>query len=92
MSTRIFVLTGIAVLGLGLPGGIASAQEKLDVFATTGMIGDAARQVGGDLVEIRTLMGPGVDPHAYRQTRTDIVAMAQADLVLWHGLYPEAQM
>ena len=37
-------------------------------------------------------MGPGVDPHAYRQTRTDIVAMTKADLVLWHGLYLEAQM
>ena len=37
-------------------------------------------------------MGPGVDPHSYRQTRTDIAAMARADLVLWHGLYLEAQM
>jgi manganese/zinc/iron transport system substrate-binding protein len=37
-------------------------------------------------------MGPGVDPHAYRQTRSDIVATASADLVLWHGLYLEAQM
>ena len=37
-------------------------------------------------------MGPGVDPHAYRQTRSDIVAMARADLVLWHGLYLEAQL
>jgi manganese/zinc/iron transport system substrate-binding protein len=37
-------------------------------------------------------MGPGVDPHAYRQTRTDIVALANADLVLWNGLYLEAQM
>jgi manganese/zinc/iron transport system substrate-binding protein len=37
-------------------------------------------------------MGPGVDPHAYRQTRTDIVAMTRADVVLWHGLYLEAQM
>jgi manganese/zinc/iron transport system substrate-binding protein len=62
------------------------------VVATTGMIADAAREVGGDLVEVRALMGPGVDPHAYRQTRSDIVAMANADLVLWHGLYLEAQM
>jgi manganese/zinc/iron transport system substrate-binding protein len=37
-------------------------------------------------------MGPGVDPHSYRQTRSDIVAMAKADLVLWHGLYLEAQL
>src|SRR6056297_3078196 len=70
----------------------AAAQDRLQVIATTGMIADAAREVGGDLVEVRALMGPGVDPHAYRQTRTDIVAMANADLVLWHGLYLEAQM
>ncbi len=37
-------------------------------------------------------MGPGVDPHSYRQTRSDIVAMTRADVVLWHGLYLEAQM
>ncbi len=67
-------------------------SAPLDVVATTSMIADAARQVGGDLVSVRALMGPGVDPHAYRQTRTDIVAMTRADLVLWHGLYLEAQM
>lgn len=70
----------------------AWAQDPLKVVATTGMIADAARQVGGDEVEVKGLMGPGVDPHAYRQTRTDIVAMTRADLILWHGLYLEAQM
>ncbi len=70
----------------------AQAQSVLQVVATTGMIADAARQVGGDLVEVNGLMGPGVDPHSYRQTRSDIVSMTRADLVLWHGLYLEAQM
>jgi manganese/zinc/iron transport system substrate-binding protein len=56
------------------------------------MIADAARQVAGDRAEVRALMGPGVDPHSYRQTRSDIAAMARADLVLWHGLYLEAQL
>lgn len=70
----------------------AWAQERLKVVATTGMIADAARQIGGDEVEVKGLMGPGVDPHAYRQTRSDIVAMTRADLILWHGLYLEAQM
>lgn len=73
-------------------GSVGASEPKLKVVATTGMIADAARQVGGDLVEVKALMGPGVDPHAYRQTRTDIVALAKADLVLWHGLYLEAQM
>lgn len=56
------------------------------------MIADAARQVGGTEVSVKALMGPGIDPHAYRQTRTDIVAMTRADLTLRHGLYLEAQM
>ncbi|GAA6159140.1 zinc ABC transporter substrate-binding protein [Ruegeria sp. HU-ET01832] len=70
----------------------AHAETPLKVVATTGMIADAVRQVGGDQVEVKGLMGPGVDPHAYRQTRSDIVAMTRADLTLWHGLYLEAQM
>jgi manganese/zinc/iron transport system substrate-binding protein len=85
-------LATITGLWVALAAGMAPAQDRLDVVATTGMIADAAREVGGDLVNVRALMGPGVDPHAYRQTRSDIVAMAEADLVLWHGLYLEAQM
>lgn len=98
LSKRRFLGRAAAAVALatiaGLIGaGPAMAQSRpFKVVATTGMIADAARQVGGDLVEVRALMGPGVDPHAYRQTRTDIVAMTQADLVLWHGLYLEAQM
>jgi manganese/zinc/iron transport system substrate-binding protein len=76
-------------VGLAAP---AWAEAPVTVVATTGMVADAARAVGGDLVSVQALMGPGVDPHAYRQTRTDILALTRADLVLWHGLYLEAQM
>lgn len=88
--TVLKLLAATAVLPL--TAARALAQPPLKVVATTGMIADAARQVGGDLVQVRALMGPGVDPHSYRQTRTDIVAMTRADLVLRHGLYLEAQM
>ncbi|MEO1542595.1 MAG: zinc ABC transporter substrate-binding protein [Pseudomonadota bacterium] len=74
------------------PQAKATDQPIINVVATTGMIADAARRVGGDHVSVKALMGSGVDPHAYRQTRTDIRAMTRADLVLWHGLYLEAQM
>jgi len=83
---------GLVAAILSILSTAAYAQDRLDVVATTGMIADAVREVGGDLVEVSALMGPGVDPHAYRQTRSDIVATANADLVLWHGLYLEAQM
>jgi manganese/zinc/iron transport system substrate-binding protein len=85
------LMTAAALLAAsGLPA--AADDDRLSVVTTTGMIADAVANVGGDLVEVRALMGPGVDPHAYRQTRSDIVAMTQADLVLWHGLYLEAQL
>jgi len=70
----------------------ALAGRQYAIVATTGMIADAAKVIGGDLVAVKGLMGPGVDPHAYRQTRSDIVAMTRADLVLWNGLFLEAQM
>ncbi|MCT4608323.1 MAG: zinc ABC transporter substrate-binding protein [Pelagimonas sp.] len=70
----------------------AFAAAPLNVVATTGMIADAARAIAGDQATITALMGPGVDPHAYRQTRSDIVAMTRADLVLWNGLFLEAQL
>jgi manganese/zinc/iron transport system substrate-binding protein len=84
------LLLGLAVAPL-LPG-LARAQAPLRVVATTGMIADTARVLGGDAVTVQALMGPGVDPHSYRQTRSDIAALVNADLTLWHGLYLEAQM
>lgn len=84
-------LAGVSALAWNvLP---AAAQDRpLQVVATTGMIADAMTRIGGEAVEVTALMGAGVDPHSYRQTRADILAMGQADLVVWHGLYLEAQL
>lgn len=93
VSRRLFLvcLTTINIV-CALTSLANAAEEKLKIAATTGMIADSAKQIGGDLVEIKALMGPGVDPHSYRQTRSDIAGLTKADLVLWHGLYLEAQM
>lgn len=71
---------------------MAHAATRLRVVATTGMIADAARAIAGEAADVTALMGPGVDPHSYRQTRSDIVALSRADLILRNGLYLEAQM
>lgn len=95
MVSRRSAIAGFVAAGL-LPNALArpvfAQGRKLDVVTTTGMIADAVRQVAGPRVNVRSLMGPGVDPHSYRQTRSDIAAMTRADLVLWHGLYLEAQL
>ncbi len=91
LSRRDLLMTSFSAAALaGTP--LRAQTAPLSVVATTGMIADAARRVGGPHVEVKALMGPGVDPHSYRQTRTDIQAAIRADLVLWHGLYLEAQM
>ncbi len=89
-TDRRSLLLGLA--GTALLPQAAFAQDMLAVTATTGMIADAARHIGGDAVKVVALMGAGVDPHSYRQTRSDIVSLLRADLVLWNGLYLEAQM
>ncbi|MFN3825917.1 MAG: metal ABC transporter solute-binding protein, Zn/Mn family [Pseudorhodobacter sp.] len=85
----------LLTLGGGLVSALAMsaplrAATPLRIVATTGMIADAARAIAGGGVQ--GLMGPGVDPHGYRQTRSDIAALVRADLVLWHGLRLEAQL
>lgn len=94
LNRRNALLSGgaAALASVAFRSGPAFAAAPATVVATTGMIADAARVIGGEAVEVRALMGAGVDPHSYRQTRSDIVAMAKADLVLAHGLYLEAQM
>lgn len=90
MFNRRYFLT-TAAAALTLPASV-SASGPVSVVATTGMIADAVRAVGGPDVTLTSLMGSGIDPHSYRQTRADIVALTRADVVFWNGLYLEAQM
>jgi manganese/zinc/iron transport system substrate-binding protein len=90
MTRRAFG-AGLAA-GLAAPALARADAPPLSVAATTGMVADLARAVGGARVGVQALMGPGVDPHGYRQTRTDVLALSRADLILWNGLYLEAQL
>ncbi|MDP9351869.1 MAG: zinc ABC transporter substrate-binding protein, partial [Chloroflexota bacterium] len=56
------------------------------------MVGDAVARVGGDRVEVETLMGPGVDPHLYKPSESDVLDIAEADIVLYVGLHLEGRM
>lgn len=49
-------------------------------------------RVGGDRVEVETLMGPGVDPHLYKPSESDVLDIAEADIVLYVGLHLEGRM
>ena len=58
---------------------------KLRVVATTSIIGDVAAQVGGDAIELTTLMAPGLDPHSYEPSARALTAVANAHLIIING-------
>lgn len=62
------------------------------IVATTGMVGDLARNIGGDRVTVEALMGAGVDPHLYKATASDITKLSGADIVLYSGFALEGKM
>lgn len=68
------------------------SDRPVRVVATTGMIADAVRNVGGEHVEVTGLMGPGVDPHLYRPTASDVSALDNADIIFYNGLELEGRM
>ena len=63
----------------------ASAAE-LKVVASFSIIADFAKNVGGDRVEVTTLVGPDGDAHVYEPRPADAVAVSKADVVLVNGL------
>ena len=84
------VLAALAVL-LAVPAP-AHAHARLSIVTTIAQIAEPLRQVVGEHARVTSLMGEGIDPHLYRPTRSDMAALAQADLIFWNGLHLEAQM
>lgn len=68
------------------------ADRPIRIVTTTGMVTDIVQQVGGERVSVTGLMGPGVDPHLYKATESNVAALQNADLIFYSGLHLEAQM
>lgn len=83
----LFTLIGLSLLILSF-----SAQAKLKVVTTTGMIADLAQNIGGQQIEVTALMGSGVDPHLYKATQGDLRRLSRADIILYNGLHLEGKM
>ena len=76
-----------AAIACAFVGPQAAAQaEPLQVVASFSIIGDFARNVGGDRVQVQTLVPVNGDAHVYEPKPTDVVAFKKADLILENGL------
>jgi zinc/manganese transport system substrate-binding protein len=62
------------------------AQDRLNVVASFSILGDFARNVGGERVSVTTLVGPDGDVHVYTPAPVDAKKIADAKLVIINGL------
>jgi manganese/zinc/iron transport system substrate-binding protein len=69
-----------------------AAAPRLRVTTTVSMLTDLVRDVGGERVAVEGLMGPGVDPHLYKATASDITRLGRAQVVFYVGLHLEGKM
>ncbi|MBP2241285.1 manganese/zinc/iron transport system substrate-binding protein [Cytobacillus eiseniae] len=67
-------------------------NERIIVTTTIGQIADAVSHIGGEKVEVLSLMGPGTDPHLYKATQGDMAKLEKADVIFYNGLYLEGKI
>jgi zinc/manganese transport system substrate-binding protein len=80
---RALAVTALAALFVA---GSAHAQDRLRVIASFSILGDFVKNVGGDRVEVATLVGPNGNAHVYAPSPGDAKKVADAKLVFVNGL------
>lgn len=88
MKKRLLRLLMLAALagpaGFSLP--CPAGEKPLEVVASFSILGDMAREIGGEAVHVTVLAGPDADMHAFQPKPDDAKAVAQADIILINGL------
>jgi len=92
MKKRVVMQVGLALAALVAWAGSAGAADKVKAVASFSILGDMVRQVGGDRVEVLTLVAPDADAHVFSPTPADAKTLAGADLFFVNGLGFEGWM
>lgn len=67
-------------------------ENKKLVVCTTSIIGDVVKELVKDHLEVKVLMGSGVDPHLYEAKPSDVRAMSEANVIIYNGLHLEGKL
>jgi manganese/zinc/iron transport system substrate-binding protein len=92
MKQSLYIVIVIFALSVISCKGEKESNGKLNVVATTSMITDLVKNIGGDLINLEGLMGAGVDPHLYKASAGDVTKLAGADVIFYNGLHLEGKL
>jgi zinc/manganese transport system substrate-binding protein len=92
MNRRLCLQAAALMAPLLVTSGDAHAADKIKVVASFSILGDMVRQVGGDRVDVTTLVGPNVDAHVFQPTPAHAKTVAEAKVLIVNGLGFEGWM
>jgi manganese/iron transport system substrate-binding protein len=90
-SRPLLLVLALAVLALAAAPLVersiaAQAGGRVKVVTSTVVLADLIRNVGGDRVDVVTMVPPGADPHTYQPTPADLRNVLGANVAIWNGL------
>ncbi|MFI6349134.1 anchored repeat ABC transporter, substrate-binding protein [Streptomyces sp. NPDC050560] len=88
-AAAVLALALAACTGHARPEGDDNPGAALRVETTTEILADLVRQVGGDRVQVDSIVPPGGDPHSYEPTPRDADEVARADVTFTNHLLLE---
>lgn len=95
LTTLSLFATLLAACGGPAPSSATAAPKERErplLVCTTPMVADVVRNVAGEHADVETLIAPGVDPHLWTPTRSDILRILEADAVFMNGLTLEGRV
>jgi manganese/iron transport system substrate-binding protein len=81
----LLLLALAALVGCERATPAARQGDRLQVVATTTIVGDVVRQIGGDAIDLQVLLPVGADPHAFEPTPKDVARIAGARVIFANG-------
>jgi ABC-type Zn uptake system ZnuABC Zn-binding protein ZnuA len=89
VSIFLYLLVGICLTltlnGCGQTDETGPEDRPLHVVATTSIVADIVDNIGGDAIQLTTLLPAGTDPHSYQPAPRDVALLSEADIIFLNG-------
>ena len=91
LRVSLSLLVAVGVVGVACAGGPSPiptfpSTDLVQVVTTTAILADFVRNVGGDRVDVRSILPSGADPHSFQSTPSDSIAVSGARLIVSNGM------